>query len=152
MEPTRETQITESPNPALAPKGRVRCQARNRSGSQCRLHVQPPSGRLCSRHAARADKITTVLDDSTDLFDEIFEDNELVLNTTENINAVLSNIVFLAARGRISPRRAAVISYALSLILRSVVVMDRNAANEPPQITWDAPRPKPDNPQPSASY
>jgi hypothetical protein len=80
------------------------------------------------------------LDDSIDLYAEIFAADRGVLDTAENINAMLSNIVTLLARGRISTRRAAVITYALSLILRSVVVMDRKAANTPPQIIFDAPR------------
>jgi hypothetical protein len=103
---------------------------------------------LCSRHAARA-KNTNALDDSTDLRDDIFVDEESVFNDAENINKALSNVVTLVAQGRISSRRAAVISYALSLILRTVVIMDSQADEEPPQAFWHSPRR--DDPQPAAA-
>ena len=76
-----------------------------------------------------------------DLHDDLFAGDQPVLETAGDINGVLCNLVTMVAKGRISSRRAAVISYALSLILRTVVVIDRKIANTPPQILWDAPRP-----------
>jgi hypothetical protein len=151
MEPTQETQTTESPKPAPAPKGRARCQARNRAGGQCRMHVQPPSGRLCARHAGHDAETISAHDDSLDLWDDIFADEESVLTDAENINKALSNVVALVAKGRISSRRAAAVSYALSLILRTVVIMDRQADDEPPRVFWSDPRPEQNDPQPAAA-
>jgi hypothetical protein len=127
-----------SPNP---PRSFARCQARNRSGSQCRLHSQDPSTGLCRRHALRASKTTDSLDDSLDLSADILAVNDGTYGTTDDITAILSNIVVLVAKGRLSTRRAAVLTDALSLMLRSVVVMDRITESTPPQIIWDAPRP-----------
>lgn len=125
---TQQTQSPASPCPVSTPRGFERCRARNRDRSQCRLHVQNPATGLCSRHAAQAGNSTDTLQDTVDLSAEIFDAQQPVLETAEDINAVISNIVILVAKGRISPRRAAVISYALSLILRSVVILDRKAA------------------------
>lgn len=147
---TQQTQTTTSPEP-VTPKARARCQGRTNTGRRCRLPVQDPATVLCSRHAARAAKNINTLDDSTDLRDDIFVDEESVLIDAENINKALSNVVTLVAQGRISSRRAAVISYALSLILRTVVIMGRQAADEPPRVFWGDPRPKQDDPQPAAT-
>jgi len=133
-------QATASPEPN-APRSFQRCQARNRNRSQCRLHAQDPATGLCSRHALRARKTADALDDSIDLSDEILEDKGGAYESTDDINVILSNVVELLAKGRLSPRRASVITFALSLMLRSVVVMDRKIANTPPQIIFDAPRP-----------
>jgi hypothetical protein len=134
-----------SPNPPSPPRSFARCQARNRSGSQCRLHSQDPSTGLCRRHALRASKTTDSLDDSLDLSDDILAVNDGCYATTDHITAILSNVVILVAKGRISARRAEVLTDALSLMLRSLIVMDRLVEYTPPQIPWDAPRPVRDN-------
>jgi hypothetical protein len=121
------------------PQDRQRCHARNRDRSHCRLNATDPLTGLCTRHANRAN--ADRLDDSIDLSSEILEIEQGSYGSTDNINAILSNLVVLVAKGRISTRRAAVITYALSLMLRSVVTMNREAANTPPQIIFDVPRP-----------
>jgi len=152
MEPqTQQTQTTPSPDPVSRPKGFARCRAHNRSGSRCRLHVKDSATGLCFRHSIRLGSDSESLQDTTDLYSEIFAADQGVLDTAENINAMLSNIVALVARGRISSRRAAVITYALSLILRSVVIMERKAADSPPQIIFDAPQPDYSKDEPAAS-
>jgi hypothetical protein len=144
----QDSQSTASPAPSV-PRGFQRCQARNRDRSQCRLHAQDPATGLCSRHALRACQVIDKLDDSLDLADEVLATKDGAYQTTDDINAILSNVVTLVAQGRISPRRAAVITFALSLMLRSVVVMDRMLANTPRQISLEgAPRPIRDPIQP----
>ncbi|MGH9743829.1 MAG: hypothetical protein ACRD51_15905 [Candidatus Acidiferrum sp.] len=96
---------------------------------------------LCFRHAALARKTSETLSDSVDLTAELLFVGSTVIETAESINIVLTNLVEVVAKGRISSRRAAVLSYALSLLLRSVVAMDLHNANTPPNIVWDAPRP-----------
>jgi hypothetical protein len=147
----QDSQSTSSPAPGV-PRGFQRCQARNRDRSQCRLHAQDPATGLCSRHALRASQIIDKLDDSLDLADEVLATKDGAYQTTDDINAILSNVVTLVAQGRISPRRAAVITFALSLMLRSVVVMDRRFANSPAEINLDnAPRPIRDPIQPETA-
>jgi hypothetical protein len=132
----QDSQSTASPAPSV-PRGFQRCQARNRDRSQCRLHAQDPATGLCSRHAALASKYASAIDDSTNLCLDLFDSENGVLDSTQGINTVLTNVVVLLAQGRLSPRRASVITFALSLMLRSVVVMDRQAADTPPKISFD---------------
>jgi hypothetical protein len=134
-EPKVSPEIKVSPEPN-APRRRQRCRARRRDLKQCRLFAQDPATGLCARHAAYAETLPDELQDSTDLSKEILVVDKGDFGTTENINAILSNVIELVAKGRISTRRAAVITYALSLMLRNVVVADRKVANTPPRIDW----------------
>lgn len=147
MEPQPTQSTARSPESNL-PRGTQRCRARNRNRSQCRLRAQDPAVGLCYRHAVRADHASDDPQDTTDLSKEILVVNDGNYGTVENINAILSNVVELIAKGRISPRRAAVITYALSLMLRGVVVLDRQDANAPHRFILDAPRFARENVQP----
>ncbi len=144
--------VSPEPNDASpesnAPRSRQRCRARRRDGKHCRLFAQDPATGLCARHAAYAETPPDELRDTTDLSKELLVINEGGYCAAEPINAILSNVVELLAKGRISPRRASVITFALSLMLRSVVVVDRQIANTPPRIIFDAPRPIRDPVQP----
>jgi hypothetical protein len=128
------TQTSAPPDPLAeasgpAPRGFTRCRSRNRSGSRCRLHAQDPATGLCFRHAARPGTTSDDTDLSADLFPELPANELPELRTPEQINDFLSRVVLLLAQGRISPRRAAVITFACSLLLRSVVVMDRQGSD-----------------------
>src|SRR5580658_8138603 len=123
-QPAQQPSTQSTPPPPLKA---ARCQARNRNGSRCRLRAQHPGAPLCRRHADRAGTFADTLDDSLDLSLEVFAKQEGSYETTESINSILSNVVELVARGRISARRAAAITCALSLMLRSAVVADRQA-------------------------
>jgi hypothetical protein len=102
-----------------------RCSFRFPNGSRCRLSVLDTSTHLCFNHA----KLQLQQRDLANLLDELFPGlpgNELPdLTQASQLNLLLSRIVVLLAEGRISPRRAAVMTFASSLLLRSVVVMDR---------------------------
>lgn len=113
-----------------APRGSARCSHRTRNNGRCRLPVQDPAIGLCFRHAAFFRKV--ILDDAVDMSSEILATEEGAYDTPESINSILSNIVELVAKGRLSPRRASVITYALSLMLRSTVVAERQATNQLP--------------------
>jgi hypothetical protein len=71
--------------------------------------------------------------------------NELPeLRTAEQISDFLARVVVLLAQGRISPRRAAVFTYACGLLLRSAVVIDRKLVddfNNMPHSIFDMPIP-----------
>jgi hypothetical protein len=147
----QQPQTIASPDPVPASKGLARCRSRKRNGARCRLPVQDPATGLCFRHAPLASQTTDTLDDSVDLSKDLLSVNEGAFNSTEHINAILSNVVELLAKGRISPRRASVITFALSLMLRSVVIEERQLADSRPQIILDAPRPIRDNVSPAAT-
>ena len=131
--------IKVSPEPST-PHVRQRCRARRRDRKQCRLFAQDPATGLCGRHATYAET-PDELQDTTDLSKQLLVVNEGGYCSADSVNAILSNVVELLAKGRISPRRASVITFALSLLLRSVIVQDRQIANTPPQITWGTYRP-----------
>lgn len=139
--------VKAPPKPRL-PRGSKRCHARNRDRSQCRNQVQDPATGLCARHAACTQNAAGMLDDSTNIALDLLDSQMRALDSTHAINIVLTNVVIMLAQGRISPRRASVITFALRLMLRSVLVQDREAANGPPQITWGSFRPDscPDEP------
>ena len=148
-------EIKVSPETNASPEhnttqGRQRCRARRRDRKQCRLYAQDPATGLCARHVVYAESVPDELQDTTDLSKQLLVVNEGGYCTADPINAILSNVVELLAKGRISPRRASVITFALSLMLRSVIVQERQAANEHPQIIFDAPRPNRDPAEPAA--
>jgi len=126
------SETAATPTPATkstrARRGPARCSHRTRHQGRCRLPVQDPAIGLCFRHAALARKFE--FDDSEDLSAEILTHHAGDYAAPESINAVLSNVVELVAAGRLSPRRAAVITYALSLMLRSEVILERVTENK----------------------
>ena len=135
----QQTQSVASPKPAPAAHGLNRCRARNRTGAQCRLWAQDPVRGLCSRHAARVSRTTHSPADRADLSSDLFGEVVPTFKSAEEINTTLAHLVVLVAQGRISSRRAAVITYALSLILRGVLVIDKKAADAPSQLEWSGP-------------
>ena len=96
------------------------------------MRAMDPAIGFCYRHSLRPQDGLTKLDDSLDLRSEIFAQQEGAYDSPESINSILSNIVDLVAAGRLSTRRAAVITYALSLMLRSAVVAERQALEQLP--------------------
>lgn len=144
MEPTTpQAQQTPSdtPTPAAPDVASRRCPHTTRSGRRCRLPIQDQAAGLCFRHASLARR--TALDDSLDLSREVFARKEGAWDSPESINSVLSNVIELVAMGRLSARRAAVITCALSLMLRSSVVAERQALNQLP-LDYASSRPEED--------
>ncbi|HXJ07181.1 MAG TPA: hypothetical protein VNH65_18920 [Candidatus Acidoferrum sp.] len=135
----QQTQSVASPKPAPAAHGLNRCRARNRTGAQCRLPAQDPAKGFCARHADRVSRTTHSAADRADLSAELFGEVAPTFQSAEEINATLAHVVVLVAQGRISSRRAAVITYALSLILRGVLVIDKKAADAPSKFDWSDP-------------
>lgn len=70
-------------------------------------------------------------------FYRLFGSASPTFQSAEEINATLTNLVILVARGRLSPRRASVITYALSFILRGLQVTDKKAAGDPTEFVMD---------------
>lgn len=135
MEPLlNETPAT--PKSAPAPRGAARCRRRTRANGRCRLPVQDPATGLCFKHTVPLPGARFSAPDRADLSAEPFGELVPTFKSAEEINATLARAVVLVAQGRISSRRAAVITYALSLILRGVPVIDKKAADAPSQLEW----------------
>jgi hypothetical protein len=131
---SESVQLIESTSSISLPRTLARCNARNRTGSRCRLHVTDQSTGRCTRHR---DLPVDAPSDVTDVSADLFGNEPLRFETPEQINSLLARIVLLLAKGRISPRRAAVITYACNLLLRCVVVIERKSKDEPLNIIWD---------------
>src|SRR5438045_4498887 len=108
------------PKPVQSIRNASRCRHFTLTGRQCcSLAVDTTSG-LCARHAA-AQEHTDTVDHSAVLtrFSSGFQ-------TVEGINFALGDLFVLLAQGRISPRRAAVLTYMASLMLRTLPAMHKN--------------------------
>ena len=91
---------------------------------RCRLLIVDQGFTLCFPNAKLKLDHRELADLSADLFgDELTE-----LRTADQISVLLTRVVRLLAQNRISPRRAAMLTYATSLLLRSAVAMDRQAS------------------------
>jgi hypothetical protein len=62
------------------------------------------------------------------------------LRTPLDVNDFLARVVVLLAEGRITPRRASVLTYAASLLLRAAIFIDQHTDLE---FDYDVPRPNP---------
>jgi len=121
----------------------ARCQHRTVTGRRCRLAVVHPASGLCFRHAFLRSKLGEEADLRTALAGDLPD-----FTSAEQINAFLSKLILLLSENRVSPRRAAVIAYVGSLLLRSLplVQWERSdgADSHPPEVHidfGDLPRP-----------
>ena len=110
---------TETANTAVSS---IRCAHRTPGGRQCRLPVSDPRSGLCPQHRAAQQQIEAA-------------DHYLHLTTkfqyfqaAQGINFSLGNLYQLLAQNRISPRRAAVLAYINSLLLRTLPQIDADNA------------------------
>jgi hypothetical protein len=93
-----------------------RCQHSNGNG-RCRMPATDRSG-LCFEHAR-------VLRDDID-HSAVLTRYSRGFQTVEGINFALGDLYVLLAQGRISPRRAAVLTFMASQMLRTLVLMREN--------------------------
>lgn len=100
----------------------TRCAYRSPSGRQCRLPVSDSRSGLCPRHRAEQQQI-----EAADYYEHLTR-NYRDFQTAQGINHSLHNLYQLLAQNRISPRRAAVLSYISSLILRTLPQIDADNA------------------------
>jgi hypothetical protein len=113
-----------------------RCQHRTPSRRRCRLRVVDSRSGLCFRHAQLRLQRLEVPDLSSDLLGQLSQ-----FTSAADINQVLSKLLILLAQNRISPRRAAVIAYTTSLLLRTLPAIEHESGADSPTIIWDMPRP-----------
>jgi hypothetical protein len=134
-----ERPITNEPS-VTAP---ARCQHRTLKG-RCRQLATDPAGLLCFDHARAAKQAQN---DFTLLAPLVRKPEDF--QSAQTINEILGALHNLLAEGRISPRRAAIIAYVDSLILRTFPAIDRElnpkpGKDEPVQIIFDMPGPERD--------
>lgn len=123
-----------SPLPA-SPLPDDRCSYISHSGRRCRARSADPLRSLCRKHAAKVAGDP----DSADLSVNLFGEGAPSFDSVEEINFVLTNLVVLIAQARISARRAGVIVYALSFILRGLQTLDKEADDASQDFIVDVP-------------
>ncbi len=101
-------------DPAVLPN---RCTYRSASGRQCRLAIFDPQSGLCANHHADLKQ-----NERADLADILFRDAQ-DFQTAQGINHSLRCLYWLAAKNRISSRRAKVLAYISGLLLRTLPVI-----------------------------
>jgi hypothetical protein len=119
-------------DPAVLPN---RCTYRSSSGRQCRLAIFDPQSGLCANHHADLKQ-----NERADVAGILFRDAQ-DFQTAQGINHSLRCLYWLAAKNRISSRRAKVLAYISGLLLRTLPVMaeERRAG-----ITYVPNPPEPD--------
>ncbi len=104
----------------------LHCQQRTPSGRRCRMAVSDADSGLCAKHAAdrqteldQADLAAVLIGDIQDFRDPV------------TINHSLGELYKLQARNKINPRRAAVMAYTASLLLRTLPAIARDSGVQP---------------------
>ena len=97
----------------------ARCQHRTPSGRRCKSTASAPNASLCYTHAQSQQKAKEVGDLSYVLLQ-----NYQNFQTAQGVNFALANIYRLLAANRISARRASVLAYINSLLLRTLPAID----------------------------
>jgi hypothetical protein len=117
-----------------------RCSHQTPTGRRCRLIAANSASGLCPRHASRA-SISPASEDLSASFPAGLDE----FMSAVQINAFLSQLALLLVQDRISPRRAAVLAYIHSLLLRTLPAVQIELDPEPddpePRILFNLPRP-----------
>ncbi len=100
----------------------TRCTHRTATGRRCRLSVTDAHSSLCRQH--RAEQLQ---EQSANYHLELVRNFE-GFQTAQGINISLKHLYELLAQNRISPRRASVLAYINSLLLRSLPQIDADRA------------------------
>jgi hypothetical protein len=98
------------------PSNASRCQHRTAAGRQCRSLVNDSSSEFCPHHAIQ---ISVKIN-----FREELTQNALGFQRSQGVNNSLAVLYKLLAEGSISPRRASVLAYISSLLLRTLPAID----------------------------
>jgi len=99
-----------------------RCSHHDTNGRQCRSLASDARSSLCPQHRAEQNQV-----EATDHYQHLTT-NWQFFQTAQGINYSLMNLYQLLAQNRISPRRAAVLSYISSLLLRTLPAIDADKA------------------------
>jgi hypothetical protein len=102
----------------------ARCAHQFENGTRCRLPVPNVDSTFCPRHA-RLGKNQPVEED----FKAVLLKNSQDFQTAQGINLALGNLFDLVAQNRIATRRAAVLAYINSLLLRTLPAIDYDRIN-----------------------
>ena len=136
--------------PAVASQNEpLRCLHRFANGKRCRQSGLESQSGLCSHHF-RLSSVAVAFPsspvDSADLSAELLYDLSK-FSSAEDLREFLTRLLVQATKGRVSPRRAAVLAYITNQLLHSHCVVqkeEKELDNQSQQIIFDLPRPKRD--------
>ena len=118
----QEATATLYPDPStvITKNDSNRCQYRYANGKRCRLAGSKPHLGFCSHHFRLSNSVTSQhsCNDSEDLSSELLPELSQC-NSAINLNQFLARLLALVTQGRISPRRAAVLSYITNQLIHS---------------------------------
>jgi len=102
----------------------ARCRHQFENGTRCRLLALSADSAFCPRHARLGQNQPVEEDLKASLLK-----NSQDFQTAQGINLALGNLFDLVAQNRISTRRAAVLAYINSLLLRTLPAIDYDRLN-----------------------
>ncbi len=142
---TASTAIAVVSDNEVVSSSKDKCSHFTARGRRCRLRALR-SG-LCFRHAALQIQPAQPVDVdlSADFLIQLDD-----LQSADQINQFLAKLLILVVQNRISPRRAAVLTYITNQLLHSLVAIKREIAAQPIQWDWDLPAPNRDQPEQTA--
>jgi hypothetical protein len=136
------TQTTITTTSAQPSKDAGRCTFVYANHGRCRLQAQNPNSGVCSQHAS-----TKEPRDTDNLCEDLFGEAHLTklpkLHSPEEISDFLLRVIVLFAEGRITTRRATVLTYATSLLMRGSIFMEQHT--DPPELIYDVRTDRTDN-------
>src|SRR5215475_4048808 len=118
----------------------TRCLHQFENGTRCRLPIMSADSAFCPRHA-RLGQNQPIEEDLTAKLLRNSQD----FQTAQGINFALGNLYDLIAQNRISTRRAAVLAYINSLLLRTLPAIDSDRLNNVQDPTKLPAKPKQDH-------
>jgi len=134
--------------PAVASQNQpLRCLHRFANGKRCRQPGLESQSGLCSHHF-RLSSVAVAFPsspiDSADLSDDLLP-GHTHFSSSEDLRDFLSRLLVETTKGRVSPRRAAVLAYITNQLLHSHCVVqkeEKELDNQSQPIIFDLPRPK----------
>src|SRR5215475_2862477 len=114
----------------------TRCLHQFENGTRCRLPIMSADSAFCPRHA-RLGQNQPIEEDLTAKLLKNSQD----FQTAQGVNFALGNLYDLVAKNRISTRRAAVLAYISSLLLRTLPAIDsdhRKSVKDPTKLPLTA--------------
>ena len=128
---------TQAPAVALPAS---RCTFTFANGKRCRFPASHAG--FCTRHFRFG--VPQPPNDATDLSSDLLPGDLSEFSSADEIRQFLGRLVALVTKGRISPRRAAVLAFITNQLLHSHRAIKKESDAEPTQIIFDLPRPKQD--------
>ena len=137
-----ETKSASAPSPSPA---RPRCLHRFSNGKRCRRPGLESQYGLCSYHFHLKAALPPPPSDSADLSADLLAGFSQ-FSSAEDLREFLTRLLVQVTKGRVSPRRAAVLAYITNQLLHShrVVLKEEELDTKSQPILFDLPRPKRD--------